>query len=212
MNRGCLFLGLSPLPGGLASVRAATTVLPPSPTPVPEADQLRGIVPPVRLTDWLADHFWLLTGLAAVALVALVAWLLWRRHRRRRVPGGDPRTPRQRADDRLRQLRVRAETLDARTFGDEACDILRDFLAAERRLPIARQTSEEFLTAAAAGRAVSPGEHALLAEFLTTCDGLKFARADATAEVKEHLLVQAADFVDGTAASRPPPLPASATA
>lgn len=193
-----------------ASSRGALSA--PAPPPADDADQLRGIVPPLRLGDWLSEHLPLVLTLAALTLLALVAVALWLVRRRRRKPGpaADPRTPRQRADERLRLLRARADALDARAFGDEACDLLRDFLAAERRLPIARQTSEEFLTATAAGRAVSPGEHALLADFLATCDGLKFARAGATAEVKERLLLQAADFVDGTAASRPPPLPAAA--
>lgn len=179
-----------------------------TPTPAPDdADQLRGIVPPLRFGDWLSEHLPLVLTLAALTLLALAALAVWLIRRRKSSLPTDTRTPRQRADERLRALRSRADALEARAFGHEACDILRDFLAAERRLPITRQTSEEFLADAAQTHAVAPGEHALLAGFLATCDGLKFARADATAEEKERLLAGAADFVNGTAANRPPPLP-----
>ena len=195
-----------------AFVPGSLAVAAPAPAPTPPAldatDQLKPIVPPMRLGDWLSEHWPLVLGLGLLALLAagaLVVWLL--RRRRKPVPTADPRTPRQRADERLRGLRERMETVDARAFGNEACDILRDFLAAERRLPVVHQTSEEFLTTAAETRAVAPGEHALLTDFLTTCDQLKFARAAATSEVKERLLAEAADFVNGTAANRPPPLP-----
>lgn len=173
-----------------------------------DADQLRGIVPPLRFGDWLSEHLPLVITLAVLTLLATAALVFWliRRRQRAGLPA-DARTPRQRADERLRALRSRADALEARAFGHEACDILRDFLAAERRLPITRQTSEEFLANTAQTRAVAPGEHALLADFLLTCDGLKFARADATAEEKERLLTGAADFVNGAAANRPPPLP-----
>lgn len=197
----------------MASAAAAAT---PSPSPVgpDDADQLRAIVPPLRLGDWLSEHLPLVITLGVLALLALGGLVVWRIRRRRKRAGGgaaDARTPRQLADERLRALRARADTLDARAFGGEACDVLRDFLAAERGLPIVRQTSEEFLAHAAQTRAVAPGEHALLAGFLAACDGLKFARADATAEVKERLLAGATDFVDGTAAERPPPLPRVST-
>lgn len=180
----------------------------PAPVPADDADQLRAIVPPVRFGDWLADNLPLIITLGALALLGLAALAVWLiRRRKRPLPDADPRTPRQRADERLQRLRSRADALDARAFGNEACDILRDLLAAERGLPIARQTSEEFLHDAAQTRAVAPGEHALLADFLATCDGLKFARADASADVKTRLLDQAGDFVTGTAVDRPPPLP-----
>ncbi len=182
--------------------------LAPTPAPAPgDADQLRAIVPPLRFGDWLAEHLPLVIGLAALALLAVAALAVWWLRRRKPALPADPRTPRQLADERLSRLRAQGDVLDARSFGHEACDILREFLAAERRLPITHQTSEEFLADAARTRAVAPGEHALLADFLATCDGLKFARADATAEAKEHLLTGAADFVSGTAAHRPPPLP-----
>lgn len=183
---------------------------PTSPAP-PDADQLRAIVPPQRFTDWLSEHFVLVVGLGALAmlltLVALAVWLVRRRRRRPGVPTVH-RTARQLAEERLRRLREHAGELDARSFGREVCDVLRDFLAADRRLPTTRQTSEEFLADAARSRAVTPGEHGLLAEFLGACDQLKFARdAEATAEGKTRLLDQAADFVVGAAADRPPPLP-----
>lgn len=175
----------------------------PTASPSP-ADDLRPIVPPVRFVDSL-DATWLVIGLSVLTLLAGIGlWLYLRR--RGHATAGPALTARQIAAGRLRELQAQVGELDARTFGNEVCDVLRAFVAAEYRLQPLRQTSPEFLSAAAHSRAFSAGEHALLCDFLQECDLLKFARANATLPAKERLLGQAAAFIENAAAA-PPPLP-----
>ena len=195
--------------GWLAAVPAAlgaTAVPGPSVSPGPD---IRAIVPP-QPYFLKGSVLWLVVAAASLLLAGLVAWYLLRRPRAPR-PTGPRINPRDLARQRLAELAARADALDARTFGGEACDILRMYVADEYRLQPQRQTSPEFLATVAASRVFSRREHALLGGFLEGCDGLKFARLDATSAGKRALLEQAGEFLDGQPpepAAPPPPPPA----
>ena len=172
----------------------------------PASPDIRGIVPPqpyfVNASPWL-----LVLAAVCVLLALLVAWYLI--FRTVAPKPGPQLTPRERAEQRLRELAVRADRLDPRAFGNEVADVLRAYIGGQFGLHPERQTSQEFLGSVSGARAFTRSEHVLLTDFLEGCDLLKFARADATPERKQHLLSQAADFVRSSA---PPPLPEKAEA
>lgn len=180
---------------------------PPAADPI--KDQLRSIAPPVHYVDAI-DLFWLVVALAALLAVAaaLIWWFYFRK--RPRKPPVPPLSPRQIAAARLQQILARMDEMTARDFGNEVCDILRVFIGAQYGLHPERQTSPEFLESVTRSHAFSRHEHALLTDFLDGCDLLKFARLDATRDAKERLVQEAVEFIEGSAARTPPPLPAAA--
>ena len=175
------------------------------PVSSPAAPDIRPIVPPQAYYVRSLDLFWIAAAIAALVVAALVLWLS-RRRRKTALPA--PVSPRELARRRLRELETLMDALDGRTFGVAVADVLRIYIGAQYQLQPERQTSQEFLAAIHGSRAFSPVEHALLSEFLETCDLLKFARANATAEDKRRLLGQAGNFLDDSA--EPPIEPAAA--
>ena len=172
-------------------------------TPPPD---IRSIVPPQPFYIQ-AGGFWLVVAGVCLVLALVALWFLLRRPTKVSVPTF---TPRQLAAQRLQELEARIDTLDARAFGGAVADVLRVYIGAQYGLQPERQTSEEFLSSITGSRTFSVVEHALLREFLESCDLLKFARADATRDGKRRLLGQALDFLEGSAQT-PPPLSASLT-
>ncbi len=183
----------------LAVVAVPGPAAPGAGTPAPP--DIRGIVPPQPYFI-NASPLWLVLAAGCLLLAGFVAWYFLLR---RTTPKSGPQeSPREMAERRLRELAARAGSLDARAFGNEVADVLRLYIGGQFGLHPERQTSQEFLGSVAGARAFTKTEHVLLADFLAGCDLLKFARADATLDRKEHLLAQAADFVGSSA---PPPLP-----
>lgn len=172
-----------------------------APTPPPD---IRSIVPPQPF-HLAAGGVWLALAGVCLALAGGVLWLLLRRPKQ--AAAGPVPTPRQVAARQLQELEAQLHDLDARSFGGAVADVLRVFIGAEYGLKPERQTSEEFLGSITGSRAFSTGEHALLRDFLGGCDLLKFARADATLDGKRRLLVQALEFLEGSAQA--PPLAAA---
>ena len=179
---------------------AATLGPAPSPTGAPD---IRSIVPPQPYFVSAAAGFWIAL---AVVLLGVAAVLLWLVLRQSRTAPKVALTPRQLAMQQLQELEAQIDTLDARTFGGAVADVLRVYVGTQYRLHPERQTSQEFLASIRSSRVFSPVEHALLTEFLESCDLLKFARADATLEGKRRLLGQTRDFLEDSA-EPPPPLP-----
>ncbi len=177
----------------------------PAATPLPD---IRDIVPP-HPYFLPGQYLWLL--LAALVLFAAGWWAAKRFRRSHKVP---VLTPRQMAAMRLQDLQRNIESIDPRTFGGEACDVLRLYIGSQFGLQPQRQTSPEFLNSITGSSVFTPAEHGLLAEFLEHCDLLKFARHDATLPAKQGLLEQATNFLENTGtpashpAGSPPPLPA----
>ena len=76
-------------------------------------------------------------------------------------------------------------------------DILRRYVTQQYGVPATRQTSIEFLTAAAKAPSFSADDKSLLEDFLNRCDLIKFAKYEATISDSELLLEEAIRFVKG---------------
>jgi ribosomal protein S18 len=159
------------------------------------AQQFHDIAPPVDYS--LIPRWLLLLGLAAAAAltIGLITWLVRARRRRsERVI-----SPRERALVRLREAQTEIDYLSPYEFSIRVSDVLRQYVTEEYRLPLTRQTSVEFLTAASLLSRFSEEDKALLSDFLNRCDLIKFARYDATRADSQQLLEEATRFVQGGA-------------
>ncbi|XHR28156.1 MAG: DUF4381 family protein [Chthoniobacteraceae bacterium] len=176
----CAQITLPQNPGGAA----------PSPTPV----DLAPIAPPVPVFPY---PMWMVAIAATVAVLLLagIVWAIVRYVKSRPAP--PPPTPRQRAHAALESLRERIGQTEPYPFSVEVSDALRSFVTDEFQVRATRQTSPEFLAAAAASPRFSEADKALLAAFLEKADLIKFARLAATATDSEGLLEQAGRFVEG---------------
>ena len=156
------------------------------------AEQFHDIAPPV---DYSLIPPWLVFVIAFVAL-SLIGGLVWF-FARRRKPVSPPKPPREIALGDLEQIRIEIENMSPYEFSIRVSDILRRYVTQQYGLPATRQTSIEFLTAAAKAPSFSTDEKALLEDFLNRCDLIKFARYDATTSDSELLLEEAIRFVKG---------------
>ena len=134
-------------------------------------------------------------ALVALLVIAAITWAIVRHLKNRPQP--PPPTPRELALAALERLQSRIAELEPYPFSIEVSDVLRGFVVGEFRVAATRQTSPEFLAAAAASPRFTEGDKSLLAAFLDKVDLIKFARAQASAADSEALLEQARRFVKG---------------
>lgn len=129
-----------------------------------------------------------------VLLLLMVAvWLLVRWLRRQ----GPPPTPRERALASLAAAQARASEAAPYPFSIEVCDVLRDYLGAEHRLPAPKLTSYEFLQMAQNVQLFNERRLEDLTKFLEKADAIKFARAEAGAADNIELASLAEELVRG---------------
>ena len=133
-------------------------------------------------------------GVVTVLLLGLLVWALvaWLRRRNRR-----PLTAKEKALAALSAARSGAEQAAPYLFSIEVCDVLRNFLGAEHRLPATTQTSYEFLQTAQQSGMFDTGRLEHLTRFLNKADAIKFARAAATGADNIELVGLAEDLVKG---------------
>lgn len=156
-------------------------------------DLIRDIRGPVEIptvTPWI--HRLLLT-LAVLAVLALIWWALRRQSRRR---------------EEFRQSaasRARARLAEAWAWVDQPepfctrlSEIVRVFLEERFGLKAPEQTTEEFLSRLPANPDLDEDLKALLGEFLTQCDWVKFAQGDPGRTECERLHQMASRLVDQT--------------
>jgi hypothetical protein len=160
--------------------------------PLLAAEEFHDIAPPV---DYSLIPPWVVfvSAFVALSLVGGAVWLFTRR----RKPLPPPKPPREIALGELEQIRREIEKISPYQFSIRVSDILRRYVTQQYGLPATRQTSIEFLTAAARAPSFSAGEKTLLEDFLNRCDLIKFARYDATTSDSELLLEEAIRFVNG---------------
>lgn len=156
------------------------------------AEELHDIAPPV---DYSLIPPWLVFVIAFVvlSLLGLLVWWLVQR----RKPELPPKPPREIALGELEQIRSEIDTMDPYQFSIRVSDILRRYVSQQYGLPATRQTSIEFLTAAANAPSFSADDKALLEDFLNRCDLIKFAKYEATTSDSGLLLDEAIRFVKG---------------
>jgi hypothetical protein len=156
------------------------------------ADEFHDIAPPV---DYSLIPPWLVFVIAFVvlSLLGLVVWWFVKR----RKPGLPAKAPREIAVEELEQIRGEIERITPYQFSIRVSDILRRYVTQQYGVPATRQTSIEFLTAAAKAPSFSADDKSLLEDFLNRCDLIKFAKYEATRSDSELLLGEAIRFVKG---------------
>jgi hypothetical protein len=174
--------------------RRVTPLLPFSFTPafLVLAQEFHDITPPV---DYSLIPPWLVFVISFVLLSLLglgVWWIV-----RRRKPELPPELPREIALGDLEQIRREIEKMNPYQFSIRVSDILRRYVTQQYGVPATRQTSIEFLTAAAEAPSFSADDKSLLEDFLNRCDLIKFAKYEATTSDSELLLEEAISFVKG---------------
>jgi hypothetical protein len=133
-------------------------------------------------------------GVVLLVLLGLAVWALvrWRQRKAHRLL-----TAREKALAALAAAQARAAEAPAYEFSIEVCDVLRNFLGVEHRLPATTQTSYEFLRTARSSGVFNDDRIGLLMRFLDKADVIKFARADATGADNAELAALAEDLVRG---------------
>lgn len=156
------------------------------------AELYHEIAPPV---DYSLTSKWIVFAIAffALSVVGLLIWWVARKTRRP-VP---PMLPRQRALEALDSIVEQIELINPYEFSIRVSDILRGYVTEQYGLPFTRQTSVEFLERLARNSQFSGDERALLEDFLSRCDLIKFARYNATPVDSRMLLDEAMRFVKG---------------
>ena len=151
------------------------------------------------LEPWTTPPPWV-WALLALAVVGLMAFVIRRRNAARRAAQG-AQTPAHAHEDALAELekaRALMSPENSRPYGIAVSGIVRHYI--ERRFSIVapRRSTEEFLIEAAASAKLEQAHRQLLAEFLGTCDFLKFARARAELAELEAQHQAAVRFVTET--------------
>src|SRR6476659_436480 len=156
------------------------------------AEEFHDIASPL---DYSLVPPWLVFVIAFVvlSLLGLVVWWFVQR----RKPELPPKAPREIALEELEQIRPEIERMSPYQFSIRVSDILRRYVTQQYGLPAIRQTSIEFLTAAAKAPSFSADDKSLLEDFLNRCDPIKFAKYEATTSDSELLLEEAIRFVKG---------------
>src|ERR1700737_4316404 len=154
--------------------------------------QFHEIAPPV---DYSFGPTWaiFLASFVGLCLVGLIVWFF----KRKRTAEQPPKLSRETALGELDLIAGEIETTDPYLFSIRVSDILRRYVTNQYALPVARQTSVEFLTALAKSSPFSANEKLLLEDFLNRCDLIKFARYEATSADSRLLLEEATRFVKG---------------
>jgi hypothetical protein len=156
------------------------------------AEGFHDIAPPV---DYSLIPPWLVFVISFVVL-SLLGFAVWWFVRRRKPPV-PPKMPREIALEELEQIRSEIRKMSPYQFSIRVSDILRRYVTQQYGLPATRQTSIEFLTAAAKAPSFSADDKSLLEDFLNRCDLIKFAKYEATTSDSELLMDEAIRFVKG---------------
>jgi hypothetical protein len=152
-------------------------------------EEIEDIRPPV-----VSDPVWMILAiLTGLLLAVLLAYLLWPNPKPAVIP---PPEPTAWARAKLADLEGRLPQLSAYGTSIEASDILREYVTRRYGLHATRQTTPEFLASTLPHPGFTPPLQALLADFLGSCDQIKYARVDPGVEASEHLLQQARAFID----------------
>ena len=186
----------------LAATRlgAATNALPTAPV----LQDIRGPVQIESPWSWLGRVAMILV---VAGLVALAWW--WRhRHKAATAPPETRLSPEERARRRLQAALDRIDQPEP--FVTEVSEIARTYLEERFGLHAPDRTTEEFLAELSDSAAVDARHKTLLADFLTRCDLVKFARLEADRRELEDLHAAAGRLVDETAPTHSP-APAAAS-
>ena len=157
--------------------------------------KLQDIKEPIVIrSPWM----WVRLGLFLVVLGGLLAlaWWWWNRGRKP-APAGPGESP---ADRARRRLTAALDQLhDPERFATRVSEIARTYLEERFGLRAPERTTEEFLSELTTSVSLDSRHKALLGEFLTSCDLVKFARAEPSRAELEALHAAAERLVEETA-------------
>jgi hypothetical protein len=158
-------------------------------------NDIRGIRPPVHVPPGWAWVLWVLGALAlAAAIAALVMWLLKRR-------ANQPSPPCEPAHVRARRRLADALALigEPRFFCIAVSETVRVYLEERFELRAPERTTEEFLAELQTSPVLDAAQKLGLADFLSRCDMVKFAKYEPSREELMGLHAAAVRLVEETA-------------
>lgn len=161
---------------------------------------IRDIAPPEEFPrDW--RPVLLLAGGVLAVLAAIAALVWWRRRQVRPARVAPPEPAHVVARRALDALRARQlpQAGAFKAFYSALSDVVRTYLEQRFGLRAPEMTTEEFLQAATRGGRLERAHRQLLADFLSECDLVKFARHVPSLEQCDRALAAAQRFVDDTA-------------
>jgi hypothetical protein len=165
--------------------------------PPGEVPEVAAALAPVRVPYAPADLLPFLIGVPLLLLA--LAWVVARAGRVVSVPPPPPRPPELVAAEALARLRGRLPRShdEVPAFVVEVSAVLRTYIEGRFGLRAPEETTEEFLPLVAAHPALA-GQRDTLAQFLTGCDLVKFARHRPEPASMAALLATAEGFVEVT--------------
>lgn len=170
------------MPDGVSSETIRTEPIPITVTsvllPTDDQKEIADILPPLPADDLFRRA--LVWGLiaAGIALAAVLFWLLLHRRKNRAIAPPAPLPPHRVASAALDRLLAdhHAGRVDTNQFFLELSAILRHYIEAGFAIRASEQTTEEFLATVGRGNTLLAPHKALLHDFLSLCDLVKFAR------------------------------------
>lgn len=155
-------------------------------------DDLRFLEPWTAPPPWV----WVLLALLVVGVVMLIR----RRNAARRAVQGAQVAAHAHEDAlaELEKARALMSPENSRPYGIAVSGIVRHYIERRFHIVAPRRSTEEFLVEAAASTKLEPAHRQVLAEFLGSCDFLKFARARAELTELEAQHQAAVRFVTET--------------
>jgi hypothetical protein len=175
-----------PMPPGMSNASAASAA------PAVGGEDIHDIKQPLPLGGGL---WWVWALVAAVVIAALAIWL----KKRKKVAALPPALyipPHRRAKERLRGA---SELIsDPYRFCSLVSDVTRDYLEERFNLHAPDRTTDEFLAELRESSVLKEEHKALLEDFLTRCDLVKFARHEPTEPELRALLDAALRLIDET--------------
>jgi hypothetical protein len=155
---------------------------------------LRDIKAPVEIPDyWL--WFYIFLGILALAAIGFLVWKYWLKKKFEHVPL-PPLPPHVRARRKLKE--ALALIAEPKPFTIAVSDIIRLYLEERFDFHAPERTTEEFLYELQSTNLLDEEQKKSLAEFLTRCDLVKFAKYEPTQMELEDLHNAAMRIVEDT--------------
>jgi len=177
---------------------SAALIVPPPPTggmaTASATNDIRALKDPVQIPQGLS--WWLLGGVLVLAAVIALLFLLRRKLFGAQAAKAPVVPPHVRAKRRLQA--ALAHIQDPRLFCFEVSETLRVYLEERFQLRAPERTTEEFLSELQTSHALNREQKQSLADFLQSCDLVKFARFEPTESALRELHDAALRLVDET--------------
>jgi hypothetical protein len=157
------------------------------------------IIEDLRLLEpWKAPPPW--AWILFFSVLLALALLVRRRERKQATNAEEGVHAHEDALAELEKARALMTPENSREYGIEVSGIVRRYIERRFQIVAPRRSTEEFLAEANGSEKLNETQHSLLAEFLGSCDFLKFGRVRAQLHEMEAMHAAAARFVKETRA------------